>query len=405
VGVSFNIAAWLRSLFAQPAAPSSSGAVTSDEDAATAAAAELYVRELAFWTCANLIGSSLARCEIRTFTDNTETRQKEHYLWNVSPNINQSAGEFKAALVARLCLDGEALIISQPTNANAGLGVQLVIADSFDRKEYALYEDVFSDVTVGNFTFDRKFYAHEVLYLKTQQRRMKDVTDGIHGAYSRLITAANRSYYRSRGTRGTLEIDTAQAGNKDYTAFFDDLRQKSFKRFADADSAILPLYRGMKYNDLASKSAENSRDIRAMIDDVSDFTARGFGIPPAMLNGTVQDTSAAVQQYFTFCLDPLAEQLEDEINRKRCGYSVNNGGSSSMWTGTYVVVDTQTVQHVDILNSGTAIDKLISTGCYCVNDIRARLGEPLINEDWAWKHWMTKNYSDIADTSSALGGE
>ena len=36
------------------------------------------------------------------------------------------------------------------------------------------------------------------------------------------------------------------------------------------------------------------------------------------------------------------------------------------------------------------------------NDIRALLGQPLINEDWAWKHFMTKNYADIEKVLTAL---
>ena len=29
--------------------------------------AELYVRELAFWTCVNLIGNAVSKCEFKTF--------------------------------------------------------------------------------------------------------------------------------------------------------------------------------------------------------------------------------------------------------------------------------------------------------------------------------------------------
>ena len=48
------------------------------------------------------------------------------------------------------------------------------------------------------------------------------------------------------------------------------------------------------------------------------------------------------------------------------------------------------------------VDKLISSGVECVNDIRALLGQPLINEPWAWKHFMTKNYADIEKVLTAV---
>ena len=58
-----------------------------------------------------------------------------------------------------------------------------------------------------------------------------------------------------------------------------------------------------------------------MIDDVVDFTARGFGIPPALLNGSVQDVSSATEQLLTFFADPLADMLEEEMVRQRYGYT------------------------------------------------------------------------------------
>ena len=53
-------------------------------------------------------------------------------------------------------------------------------------------------------------------------------------------------------------------------------------------------------------------------------------------------------------------------------------------------------------SAGGSIDKLISSGVECVNDVRALLGQPLINEDWAWKHFITKNYAEIEKVLKAL---
>ena len=52
----------------------------------------------------------------------------------------------------------------------------------------------------------------------------------------------------------------------------------------EADNAVLPLFEGYKFTDTGSKtySNEGTRDIKAMIDDVYDFTARAFQIPPCV---------------------------------------------------------------------------------------------------------------------------
>ena len=58
------------------------------------------------------------------------------------------------------------------------------------------------------------------------------------------------------------------------------------------------------------------RDIRAFIDDIFDFVAIAFQVPPQLLKGNVADTDKAVNNFLTFCINPLAELLTDEINRK-----------------------------------------------------------------------------------------
>jgi len=50
-----------------------------------------------------------------------------------------------------------------------------------------------------------------------------------------------------------------------------------------------------------------------------------------------------------------------------------------------------------LLSVSTAIDKLIASGAFCINDIRKLVGEPIIDEDFANQHWITKNYSTIED--------
>ena len=53
-------------------------------------AQEFRVRELCFNICVNMIANAISRCEVRTFRNRKEIREKEYYLWNVEPNINQN---------------------------------------------------------------------------------------------------------------------------------------------------------------------------------------------------------------------------------------------------------------------------------------------------------------------------
>lgn len=352
--------------------------------------AEIYARELAFWSCVNIVSNAISKCEFKTFVSDKETRGPEYYTWNVEPNANQNSSAFIHKWISQLYSWNEALVIEQ--------NGQLLVADSFDRKPYALYEDVFSQVQVGDFTFNRTFTQSEVLYFRLSEKNMRLIANGLYAAYQKMIDYGMRSYQRSRGQKGVITIDTMAAGGSSWQKEYENLKNRDFKSFFDAENAVMPLFKGFRYDDLGSKtySNEGTRDIRAMIDDVSDFTAKAFGIPPALLSGEVQGTSDALDQFLTFCIDPLADMLQEEINRKRSGYE----GFSQ---GTYLQIDTRAIKHVDLLSVSTAIDKLISSGAYCINDIRKLTNDQVIDEPWAWQHFMTKNYATVAELLKALG--
>ena len=352
---------------------------------------DAYVRELAFQSCVNLTANAVSKCEVKTFSAGAEVKGPEYYLWNFAPNQNQNSSAFWHKLIHTLYRDRTALVIE-----NAG---SVYVADSFNRKQYALYDDVFSNVAVGDFTFGRTFAASDVLFFELTDQDMKVLVNGLYQSYGQLIQYGMAGYQRSRGEKGTLEIDAVAAGDKKAMDGYNSIVNGGFKTFAQAENAIMPIYKGMKYTSLANKTynSDTSRDIRAMIDDVTDFTARAFGIPACLLNGSVQDVSTATDQFLTFCIDPLVDNLAEEMNRKRYGKAVLKGD--------YLQIDTNSVKHIDLLDQATNIDKLVSSGVECVNDLRALLGQPLINEPWAWQHFMTKNYSTVEELLAAMGGE
>lgn len=351
---------------------------------------EYHVRELAFYQCVNLIASAVSKCEFKTFHDSKEIKNDEYFRWNYSPNKNQSSSVFLHKLIAKLFTENEALVVETADH-------QLLIADSYSRKEYALYDDIFTQVTVGDFQFQKSFAQSEVLFFKLNEKAVRPLVNGMYDTYRKLIDCAMKGYCKSRGTKGTLSAD-AMISPQTQEAFT-ELKNVNFRKFAEAENAVLPLPRGVTYTDLGSKTYTNeaTRDIRALIDDIVIFTARAFGIPPALLSGEVQGMADALEQFLTFCIDPLADLLSEEINRKLYGKGI--------LTGDYIQIDTKCIKHVDLLSVSTAIDKLIASGAYCINDIRKVTGEPIIDEPWANQHFMTKNYATVQDLLESLQNE
>lgn len=351
--------------------------------------AEIHIRELAFWSCINMIANSISKCEFKTFVGGKETKGQEYYTWNVEPNKNQNSTAFMHKLIAKLYSENECLVIDE--------GGGLLIADSFQQTEYALIDNTFEGVTVGNYTFDTKYKMSDVMYFKLSEKDMRKVINGIYESYGKLITYGMKAYQKSRGSRGVLNYESIAQGNEKAKEAFDDLMNNRFKKFFTAENAVLPLPKGYTYTDTGSKtySNEGTRDIRSMMDDISDFNAKGFGIPPALARGDIAGIGDALISYLTFCVDPLVDNIAEEINRKRYGFS-------EFIKGNYLKIDTKSILHVDLLSVSTAIDKLIASGAFCINDIRKLVGEEIIDEPWAWQHFLTKNYSSIDDVLNAL---
>lgn len=357
-------------------------------------AAELYIRNLAFQTAVNLVANSISKCEFKTFLKNKENKGPEYYLFNVEPNRNQNSSQFIHKWISKLYEENECLIVES--------NGQLLVADSFSKKEFALYDNQFFQVTIGDFTFNKTFSMSEVLYFRLNNRDIRKLINGMYESYGKLITYGQRSWLKSRGNKGILKVDAVAQGKPNYKETFERITNEYFKKFFSSESAVLPLFDGYTYTDIGSKtySKEGTRDIRALVDDIYDFTARAFGIPPALLRGDVANIGdQVINNYLTFCVDPLVDMLSEEINRKRSGYE-------GFKQGTFLKIDTKTIRHVDLLSVATAIDKLISSGTFCINDIRIAVGDEPIDEPWAWQHFMTKNYETVEQAlKSLIGGE
>mgnify|MGYP005754588563 FL=1 len=350
---------------------------------------QVYIRELAFWTCVNKIANALSKCEFRTYYHHEPVKKGEYYLWNIEPNRNQNASAFLTKLIGKLYLNNEALVVE-----SSG---QLYVADDFQKTVYALFDYQFTGVTVDDFTFGKTFYQNEVLYFQLNSLDMRQLVNLLYASYNELLQYAANAYRKSRGSRGILDIDAQAQAEDDFSDTLQELTTNYFKKFFESENAVLPLYDGYKYTELQSKtySSESTRDIKALADDIFDFTARAFSFPPSLAKGDVQDTEKATDELLTFCMDPLARMLEKEINRKR-------NGMAGFLAGNYLWIDTTAVKHIDIFDIAAPVDKLISSGIYSINDIRRVIGEAPIDEEWAKTHFITRNYGVVTEILDGL---
>ena len=158
---------------------------------------DLAVQDFAMQMAINLIAGIVAKCEIKTINEGKLVKDREYFLLNYEPNQNQSASDFFMELVSKLLYYNEVLVVE-----NAG---QLLIADSFIRKEFALFPNRYECVSRGDFTFNRTFYEPDVLYFRYANGNIKGLLDTLLSGYSSMITSANEKFKRSGGRKGGCE--------------------------------------------------------------------------------------------------------------------------------------------------------------------------------------------------------
>lgn len=356
---------------------------------------ETHVRELAYWSCVGLISRMVAKCEFQTLANGRPVKGAEWYRWNISPNLNQSSTQFLSKLVHSLYGDQHAALVVEVNG-------QLLVADSWVQDDKALVDSVFSGITINGYTLNNVYRASDVLYFQQSPYNMRVLTNLLYDTYSKLIAYSARTYQASRGRKGILKLDTHESDKltADEKAKRAAIMKSKFDKFFSQENAVLTLYNGQDYTDLSGNKTytqETTRDLRAMIDDVVTYDARALGVAPALLLGDVSGIDAAVQWTLTSCIDPLTDMIAEEINRKRYGMSAVLGG-------TYLRVDTTTIQHTDLLAQSASVEKLVSSGVFSVNDILRKLGEPTIPEPWADEHFITKNFSTIQDYLKGVDG-
>ena len=361
-----------------------------------AAAQEFQLRDMSFWICANMIANAVGRCEFRTFRDGKEIREREHYLWNVEPNVNQNSTAFLHKLVSKLLVDGETLVIS--TRQREGYDA-LVVADAWlQNGDYPSRQNEYINVRVGDVSYEKTFREQEVLHLKLNHINVKPVLDGLYGAYWRLISAAMKRYEWDKGQHWKVHVGQLASAADDFTENFSRMIEQQVKTFLDSNGAILPEFDGYTYTNEGGKANVELADIQAQMKDILGFTAKALQIPAVLVDGSIQGTEDAQGRFLTGCIDPICDQLQEEINRKRYGYD-------RMRAGDYLRVDTSSIRHFDMFANAANVEKLVGSGAFTINDVLRSAGLPTIPEPWADEHYMTKNIAALSAETTALGGE
>lgn len=347
----------------------------------------LYYKELALYMAKSYIAGTISKCEFLVYKNGKEVKNELYYALNVSPNNNQNSSQFLNKLIHTLYDKNEVLVIPR--------GNRLYIADSFTVNEQPLSDNVFENIVVENQSIAKSVKACDAFYFQLDDDKVKRFVDGTFSTYSQLMSCAVSSYKRGKGQKYKLALENIQAGDKKFAEQFNSVIKGQLKEFIESDTAVYPQFRGQDLVELP-KSVETSSDLISIRKEMFDLVAQAFKIPLPMMYGNITNMQEIVKVYLTFCIDPLADMISEELTRKTNTFKTWDGGKN------FIKVDTSRINHVDIFEVAENADKLIASGVACIDEVRKVLDWQELGTEFSQKHWITKNYSDV---SESLTGE
>lgn len=341
--------------------------------------AQIYYKELAIQTAITLIANAVAKCEIKTFENNNEVKNEKYYELNIQPNKNENSSQMWHKAIEKMIYDGECIIVN--------VADELHVADSYSVEEYPIKGNIYKGVSINNLPLDRVFKYNRVIKLKLNNVHIKKLLDGLSKDYEELLEYAVMKYKESNQSKYVLELDNIKANDAEFQKAYREYIHKQLKDFMENDKAVYPQFKGYNLKELPSSKSVNSSDFKDIRRDMFEVVAQAFQIPLDLMFGNVNNLDEVVTTFLTFCIDPIADMLSEELTRKI--YQ----GYDNWRNGNFVRVDTSSIQHIDVLDIAEKADKLISSGTCCIDEVRNIIGMNPLNKDFSLTHFITKNYS------------
>lgn len=349
---------------------------------------KLYYTELALATGISLIGNAVAKCEFKSYKSFKSVRDKDYYLLNVSPNPNESSSQFWHKVVDKMIRQEEGAMVVE----NGG---HLYCLDSFSTNtQFDLKGHIYGQAILGNYQFPRTFRAQDVYLFRLDNNPVSSLLSSTAVEYDKILSKAASAFQNANAKKYKLHIDNIKAGDEDFAAEFEAVIKKQLETYIKNDNAVYPEFDGYVLTDESSSKTQSADDVIKIRKDMYEMVGQALKIPLSLMSGNITNMNEIVKLFLTFCIDPYADMIGEQLN-KRAQYE--------NWSaGNYYVVDTGKINHRDIFDLADNIDKLIACGDMSINDIRAELNQEPIEKPWAYQHWFTKNYEKIEDALKNL---
>nr|WP_249226106.1 phage portal protein [Oceanobacillus jordanicus] len=348
----------------------------------------VYLKQMALETNFNFIARTISQSDFRIMKNGKRQFDDWHYLLNVRPNTDQTAAKFWQDFIYKLLDENEVLVVLTDNN-------DLLIADDFERIEYAVYPDIFRNVTVKDYTFQRTFQMDEVLYLTYNNKKLTKFMNGMFKDFGDLFSRMIEISMRNHQIRGTVDVDaTGKLDEKNQNrlqAFIDKL----FQSFKKNTVALVPKLKGFSYNEVSKGEGKGQSidEITKLKKTLVDEVANILGIPTALVHGDLAEYETSLKAYIKFCIGPLIKKIADELNAKLVEKADYLKGDK---------VEVKGVTEKSAIENANNADKMVASGAWSRNDVREKFGDERVDDPRMDEYVITKNYQTLDELE---GGE
>ena len=266
---------------------------------------------------------------------------------------------------------------------------KLSCADSFSTDPNPILGDKYNGIRIDTLNLNHTFKSKEVLLLKLDDIHLKKLIDGLYEQYGLLLSYAIKSFKKSNSIKYKLKMSNIQAGDEKFNRLFEEVIKKQLKTFLENDNAVYPEFEGYDLQDISPKNnIKDTSDIRELRKEIFEIVGQTFKIPTSLMLGNITNMNEIVKVFLTFCIDPIADMISEELTRKVFSFE-------EWQKGYYIKVDTSTINHIDVLDVAEKVDKLIASGTMCIDEVRGILDLAELDSDFSKTHFITKNYDTM----------
>jgi len=348
----------------------------------------VHLKRLAIQTCINMIARTVSQSEFRVREDKKTIKDEMYYRLNVRPNSNTSASVFWHSVIHKLIYENECLIIQSDTG-------DLLIADSFTRVEYAIFNNQFKDVTVKDYPFRRTFDGDDVIYFEYANENLTKLIDSLFKDYGELFGRMMEFEKRQGQIRATVDVEQNTLKDDKSLAKLQRFIDRIYESIRTRSISIVPQQKGFVYKEHAAGSSSASvEEINKLTNGFLDQVARALGIPPSFARGDIADAEKQTKNFMTFCVDPILKKIIDELTAKTIEKKDYLNGKR---------MDVRRISYMTAFELAAAVDKLRSSSVMNGHELRDELGLEYSDDPIHDIYVMTKNFESSEE--AIKGGE